>query len=106
MANPAADYKVIGVAQGRVIEERRPGAPTEGWLVGWGRRGGCAFVIRYFPSRRGWRILDIRNVQFFAASNRHSSWYTGQQRGERYYPNEDAAVMVAMAMLGVTPITS
>lgn len=99
-----ADYKVIAVLPGGgVIEKRKRGAPPENWMIDFGRARRAAFVIRYFPSKKGWRVLDIRKVLAVpvpgGAGGRPLTIYTGQGRGTRYYPNEDAAVMVAIHAL-------
>ena len=62
-------------------------------------------MIRYFPSKKGWRVLDIRNATC-VRMNIHGAaidGWRGQIRGKKYYPNEDAAVMVALHMLGQQP---
>lgn len=95
-----AKYEVIGVARGGTVIEHKLGklgAPPENWLCAWGKAKGCAFVIRYFPSKKGWRVLDIRNATGRqAAGGRGFQMWQGQVRGTRYWPNKDAAIMYAI----------
>ena len=101
-----ARYKRIGITKdGKIIEwtPHRDGAPNEAWLIAWGKERYCAIVIRYFPSRKGWRLIDIRNaVQKSVGYKSYPQWF-GQVRGTRYYPTEDAAVMAAIHMLQREP---
>lgn len=105
MGNPAAQYKIIGVGPARVIERKKNGAPAEGWLCEFGKKNSVPMVIRYYPSRKGWRILDLRRAQCFGVNGRAFNIWKGQVRGQRYWPTEDAAIAVAMHVLGYQPIT-
>lgn len=100
MAN-VATYRIIGVMPGgRVVEGRRTGAPQESWTLEWAKRKQAAMVIRYFPSRKGWRILDVRQAQSFAmGGSRMAVKWTGHVRGQRYYPTPESAIMVAIHKL-------
>ncbi len=100
MGNTAATYKILIVKPGRVIERIHQGAPAESKLIKWGTSLKATAVIRYFPSRKGWRVLDVRNAQFFSSANQREGHWIGQVRGKKYYETEDAAVMVALHMLG------
>jgi hypothetical protein len=60
----------------------------------------CAFVIRYFPSRQGWRILDIRQAVGRTVPGKRYAIWNGQVRGQKYYPTPDAAIMIAIHKLG------
>lgn len=100
MGKSVADYHVVGIcAGGGTIEGKMRGAPTEDSLCAWGKQRRCLAVIRYFPSRRGWRILDIRSALPVLTRNSRVPFWRGQRRGERYYPTLDAAVMVALHTL-------
>ncbi len=103
MVNPATKYHIIGVKGTEVRTGVHEGAPSESWLCAWGMRRQVDFVIRYFPSRKGWRVLDIRDVISVMPSP-HSArmFYTGQ-RHSKFYGTEDAAVMVAIHMGGQQP---
>lgn len=97
-------YLVIGVrTDGTVVESKNKyeKAPSEDFLCSWGTNRQCAAVIRYFPSLKGWRVLDIRkaiNTNPAADAHRRFSTWVGQKHG-KVYPNEDAAVMACMAIL-------
>lgn len=101
----AGTYKMIGVLHdGRTVEKTvHGGAPTESRLIAWGLQRRAIAVIRYFPSRKGWRILDIRKIakgtQPIHRAGRSVEVFKGQVRGAVYYLNEDAAVMVAIHKL-------
>jgi hypothetical protein len=97
----AATYKVLLVKPGGVIKEHsHVGAPPESTLLRWGTSLKAGFVIRYFPSKRGWRLLDVRTAQFFSSADRRQGRWVGHVRGQKYYETEDAAVMVAIHKLG------
>lgn len=100
-----ATYKIIAVRPHGTFEKKTRGAPVESSIIAWAlsRRG--SFVIRYYPSKRGWRLIDLRNVVRIPISNagRPIDAFKGQIRGTKYYPTEDAAVMVAMHMIGCAP---
>jgi hypothetical protein len=97
-----ATYKVLGVSSKRVVERTRSGAPQERWLISWGKSHHVDFVIRYLPSKKGWRVLDIRAALEVGPAG-GLRFYTGQRRHPRYWPSEDAAVMFAMAQTGTVP---
>lgn len=104
MPNPKlAAYKVIGVTAHRTEEIMHKGAPTEQWMVRWGKRRRVAAVIRFYPSRKGWRVLDIRNAIEIEFKGKGRFW-KGQGHSTRYYPNEDAAVMAAMHYIAAQPV--
>lgn len=97
MANPAAPYRIIGLRGQHIVEGKRRGSPAESWLCHWGKERRCDFVIRYFPSRKGWRVLDIREATCTSINmGRRVDVWRGQKRGQRYWPNADAAVMAAL----------
>lgn len=101
-------YKLIGVRGDHVVEGKTEGSPSEAKLCNWGRQRGRFFVIRYFPSRRGWRILDIRKAiaVTMRINGRPVPVWRGQVRGTKYYATEEAAVMVAIHKQGCLDTTS
>lgn len=100
-----AKYKLIGVSSARIVEWTVERAPSEGAMCRWAETRSASFVIRYFPSRKAWRWLDVRQAKAFPIPGRTCKAWRGQKRGARWFPNEDAAVMHCMALLGVTPDT-
>lgn len=84
---------------GRVVEKKRQGCPAESWMIANGQARRAGFAIRYYPSRKGWRLLDIRGVTSFEAPGARYRIYKGQVRGARYWPTKDAAIMVAIQKL-------
>lgn len=95
-------YKIFGVRLSGVVEGTVRGAPPDSRLCAWGQPRGCGFVVRYMPSRKGWVILDIRNATSVPVQGSITAWY-GQHKLLRTYPNEDAAIMHAMTILGQQP---
>lgn len=101
----AARYLLLGVhPRGLVVEGHTRGAPSDALLCDWGKSRGCSFVVRYFPTKKGWTALDIRNARQSTPipPNNYVIW-RGQVRLPRIYPSEDAAVMHAMAILNIQP---
>ena len=105
-APPPRGYKLIGVrTDGTTVETKNPlqKSPGDPFLCEWGKNRDCAVVIRFWPSLKGWRVLDIRNAhETPPMQGPHGPYprWVGQKRGKRVYPNEDAAVMHAMIILG------
>jgi hypothetical protein len=56
------------------------------------------FVIRYWPSRKGWRVLDARHAVPVMVSGCRR-WF-GHRFFPGVYPTQEAAVMHALAILG------
>lgn len=71
-------------------------APTSIHMARWAAGKKVQIVIRYYPSRKGWAIHDVRGARRIM-SLRRDTW-TGVKRHERYFPNEDAAIMYALHM--------
>lgn len=100
MASLDAPYFVVGVRLGGGIERwKHNGAPTDSWMISRGRRYHCGAVLRYYPTKRGWCILDIRKAMQLQSADRRSTWWRGQVRYGQTFPSEDAAVMAAIHML-------
>lgn len=59
-------------------------------------RGSCAAVIRYWPSKRGWRVATRRDMTSFQRTSLNTvhklKW------SKAVYPSEDAAVMTALVI--------
>lgn len=93
-------YKLVGITRGGVVEytRKRPGAPTEGEMVEWGMRNQCAFVGRYYPTLKGWRVLDIRKAFKRQMGGRPQQFWTGYGRGRRTYPTDASMVMHTIAL--------
>lgn len=93
-------YRIVGVASGYCREWTCTKAPSDALLCTYGRRTNVDFMIRYFPSKKGWVVLDIRKALPLGAGSHQ--WWSGQVRWEKVFPSEDAAVMVAMHQTGTT----
>lgn len=103
MADHPTVYKIVGVAPNRVWEGRMTGSPSDYRLCAWGKQSNVQFVIRFFPTRKGWGVLDIRRAFPRALASKKITIWRGHQRHDTYFPNEDAAVMWAMHHCGVEP---
>jgi len=101
---PKPNYELTGVlAGGKVVSSRGSNKPPqEPGMVKWGKERGALFVLRYMPSKKGWRALDIRNASYFTQSRRGGGGsfpvVQGAVRGTRIWPTVDAAVMFLMAI--------
>lgn len=86
---------MVGIRRGETHAKLspRPGAPSEAEMIGWAKDLGCGFVGRYYPTRKGWLALDIREVR--EVSYRR---FTNYSRGRRIYPSESAMVMHILAI--------
>jgi len=94
-------YDVIGIrADGTVVEHRKQWsrAPNDARLVNWGQRWACAVVIRYWPSKKGWIPLDIREVRLVRPVHGDYFMVVGARRGP-VLPTEEAATMFAIHKL-------
>ena len=97
-------YRLTGLRpNGLTVESRTMSrAPGEKPMIAWGKREGCAFVIRKYPTKGGYRVLDIRRAVEVRVGE-GVTFYKGAERLPRVYPNEDTAVMHAMAILNSQP---
>ena len=89
-----ANYDVIFLGG---IPERRyhfMSAPTDAKLCDTGTRLKAQFAVRYFPSRKGWLVLDLRRARRVQTAS-HRNFWRGQERLQQVCPTEDAAVMLA-----------
>jgi len=98
-----AIYTIIGIPRADPLKVRSrtiAGAPRDTILLSWALRHKLAFVIRYFPSKKGWGIYDTRQVcplpSKIGAFGQAYAQYGGWKRLPRTYASEDAAVMKAI----------
>lgn len=94
-------YQIVFVRCGGVHRSARVSkAPRTEWMLERGKRYGALFVIRYWPSKKGWRVLDMRKAQSFQfGSTGHTEWM-GHRHLKTIFPSEDAAVMAAITLSG------
>ena len=102
-----ARYELHFVRQGGVVSGHTLGAPNDAYLCRRGKTAHAAFAIRYFPSKKGWVVLDIRQAVEVSliAQNHPIKTFRGHVRLPKLYPTADAAIMVAMHKLGCAPET-
>lgn len=98
-----AKYVVVALrATGdvRQIERTFSSAPSEAVLARAFRSGPNRYdlAIRYYPSRKGWMIVDLRNAHTKQLQSGRQYW-TGTRRSSKAYPNEAAAIMKAIYIL-------
>lgn len=94
-------YKITMITKSRDVKVRSThGAPSEQRQCRLAERYSAAFVIRYWPSKKGWQILDTRKMHcvgsFTAKNGAIIPKFVGHQRSPKIYPNEHAAVMHAL----------
>lgn len=96
-----AKYKVVAINRRTQREVRHTfdGAPSEQLIAGWlGRKGGLQewVVTRYYPSKKGWLIIDYQNA--FAQPLRRGGGamvlWAGIRRDPKPRPSLAAALMV------------
>ncbi len=98
----APRYTLVGISPARIVELERakPGAPTTGSMVDWGRKRGCVFVGRYYPTHKGWRALKIDTAVMVTFGRKGQGW-KGVSYVDRTFPSKDAMAMQLMLSLGV-----
>lgn len=97
MVNKFTRYELVGIVGSRTVHGSRSGAPSDGEMTVWGKVKRVDIVTRYYPTKKGWLLLDIRKAMQVGSHNKR--FWVGQQRGERVYPSMDAAIMHAIAIL-------
>jgi hypothetical protein len=103
---PRTGYTVIAIRGGtdepRQMERFFPKVPPDGVLAKWtrDRKGKFDLVVRYYPSKKGWRILDMRTAQILIPFKGDRTPYWGTiKRSKKVYASEAAAIMTAIYML-------
>lgn len=92
-------YKVVLIRHAGSIKTWHANrAPDTVKMLEIGKRLGALFVIRYWPSRKGWRLLDARKAQCFQNQNMKYAQWTGHRYLSTIFPDEDSAVMAAIAL--------
>lgn len=95
----ASKYPIAIIAAGRPVRYRgSQTAPGDGVLIKWATALNGAFVTRFYPSKKGWLIIDVRNAQFFQMPNGFGKWQ-GHVRSTTPLPSMEAAIMVATLKL-------
>lgn len=94
MAKKPPIYHLYGLKlDGGIVQSPpRMYAPGESLMCAWGKQAGCAFVIRNYPLKGGYRALDIRAASETQLFDKRRFW-KGQRYFERVYPTPDAAAM-------------
>lgn len=101
----AAVYKIVAIGAGRTIERKRTGAPNDAWMVQWAMLKKMQFVTRYWPSRKGWMVIDCRKAIKVGWRGNFTQIVGHSRMNDRVFPHENAAVMFAMSLLGYHPPT-
>lgn len=80
------------------------GAPSDARIAQYFRAtlavGKYDLAVRYYPSKKGWMITDLRRATCdrYTAKNSGPFWQ-GMVRYPKVYPSEEAAIMKAIHML-------
>lgn len=105
MARADQPYRVLAVAPNRAVERVSQKAPTTDWMVSFGDNYSAAFVVRYYPTYKAWRVLDIRKRRKRTLFTGKSVWDSrSASLLPKLLPTEDAAVMWAMSLLANTDV--
>lgn len=97
-----AGYHVVIVARGGVTKSwHTEKAPDTQRMCQRAAQWNAVAVVRYWPSKKGWRVLDtsqvIRVLHFLPHIPEE---YSGWRYIDTVYPSEDAAVMAAILLGG------
>ena len=91
----AATYEIVFLGGPRGETSRfRSGAPSDAMICELGARYKSEFATRYFPSRKGWIVFDLRKARKVRTSG-HRDFWTGCCRLRTVCPNKEAAIMLA-----------
>lgn len=92
-------YKIVYMLPGGVVKfGYLDTAPNESYLLSRGQARRAAFVARYWPSKKGWRVLDIRKAQCFQAPGGFPKW-SGHRYLDTIFPGDVAATMAMWALV-------
>jgi len=94
-----ARYEVVAISRSSGQERRIKftGAPSEQKIANWlGRKHAPNdwMATRYYPSRKGWLVLDFAHAFIVPLRGRDIPIWKNIQRSKKAYPSEDVAVMV------------
>lgn len=98
----AMKYQIVIILPGGGTKLRGWGsAPTDSMIIKWAVNLKGVAVTRYFPSKKGWVLIDVRAAVYGGPSGvgGHGFW-SGHKRLERVFPSQEAAVMYAMHCFG------
>lgn len=88
-------YELVGITgEGELVNAPKPfaNAPTASQMGAFASRNKCAFVMRYYPSRKGWLVHDTRSMVALRVNGGRNFTYK-MLRGSIVYPSRDAAEM-------------
>lgn len=100
-----ARYPVVYIdPNGRCWRTVFRGSPDTRYVLERGQDKRAHYAVRFWPSKRGYRVLDMRDAKNLMPDVRATfSRWVGHRWSDRIYPNEDAAVMHCMAILNSQP---
>lgn len=77
------------------------GAPSDTKVAAYFRGKTTPFdlAVRYYPSRKGWMIIDMRHAVLVTTPTGDGPFWRGLDRHPKVYPSEEAAIMKAIHML-------
>lgn len=96
----ASKYPIAIIAVDRPVRYRgSQTAPDDGVLIKWATALNGAFVTRFYPSKKGWLLIDVRNARHITfGANRRGKW-VGHVRSTTPLPSMEAAIMTATLKL-------
>lgn len=99
MPQGKATYHLTFFNGTRMFKREHKGAPGNDILGKWGASLKAQCVVRYYPSKKGWFVVDLRSArQFSSMAGTMAGHWTGLIRGERNFPSQEAAEMYVLAV--------
>ncbi len=84
---------------GRVYLRGADTAPPEATIIKWAVNLKAAFVTRYYPSKKGWLIIDVRRARFSQHPGASFGTWLDVVRSQTPLPSREAATMIAIHKL-------
>ena len=101
MTNPNLPYRMVAVAPNATFTRNVQNAPTPAQIATFAEIRSAHFVVRYYPSKKGWMVTDVRQRREINLRQGRTVWDTRSLvRHPKVFPSEDAAVMWAMHHTG------
>lgn len=98
-AQPVGAYQVVYILPGaKTMVWRTAKAPKTEWMLERAQVHKALFVTRYWPSKKGWRLLDVRQAQAFQHPGASYVKWVGHRFLDTIFPSEEAAVMAGFSL--------
>jgi len=96
-----ATYTITAIGPNRTFACKVAGAPNDSRIANFAEAKHCPLATRYFPSKKGWVLFDLRTAVKvnMGVRGRNVAVWKGIKRHPKLFTTEDAAVMWAMHKL-------